>query len=431
MNVTIEDISACRKRLKIEVPSDRVNTVFDEVTGEFLKFAQIPGFRAGKAPKPMVLKRFSKEIDDETKRKLLPKAYGDAVDQKKLKVVSSPQFEEVKYQRGFTMSFSTTVDIAPDVVLPEYKGLEVKKEEVQVTEEQINNAVKSLVVMRSTFETVQGRPVQADDFAIITFKGSVEGKEISELVPNERLLGGSEKFWMRVNPGEFAPGFTEQLIGMNLNDKKTITVDFPADFRVAELAGKKGSYEVELHEIKSQKVPEMTDELAKELGQESATALRETVEKTLKEQEEQRIANSQTNEIVRKLLDAVNFELPESWVADETQDVIYQIVSENQNRGIAQNQLEDKKQEIFENATKTAKERVKLSFVVQNIAEKETIKVEEQDMISEIGRIAQYSRTPIEQVAKRVSDPQVYYSIRRQILNRKVLDFLRKEAKQV
>lgn len=405
--------------------------MFDEVTGEFMKFAQIPGFRAGKAPKPMVLKRFSKEIDDETQRKLLPKAYGDAVDQKSLKVVSSPQFEDIRYQRGLTLSFTTTVDLAPDVVLPQYKGLEVKKEEVVVSDDKVKDAVKSLLTMRSTFETIAGRAVQAEDFAVITFTGTIDGKPILEIVPQERLLGGSERFWMRVNNAEFVPGFTDQLIGMNVGDKKEITVEFPADFRVADLVGKKAVYSVELHEIKSQQVPEMTDELAKELGQESAEKLRETVRKTLEEQETQRIANTQTNDIVRKLLDSVNFELPESWVADETQDVIYQIVSENQNRGIAQNQLEEKKQEIFENASKTAKERVKLSFIVQNIAEKEAIKVEEQDMISEIGRIAQQSRTPMEQVAKRISDPQVYYSVRRQILSRKVLDFLRKEAKLV
>jgi trigger factor len=431
MNVTIEDLSSCRKRLKIEVPSDRVNAMFDEVSSEFLKFAQIPGFRAGKAPKPMVLKRFSKDIDEETRKKLLPKAYYDAVEEKKLKVVSSPQFEDVRYQRGLTMSFTTTVDLAPEFSLPTYKGIEIKDEAVALTEKQVEDAIKSLVVMRSTFETIQGRPVQADDFAIITFSGTVDGQSIAEVAPTEKLLAGSEKFWMRINATEFVPGFTDQVIGMNVGDKKTITVDFAADFRAPELAGKKASYEVELHEIKAQQIPEMTDELAKELGQESAEKLRETVKSTLEEQEKQRIQAAQTNDIVKKLLDAVTFDLPESWVNDETQDVVYQIVSENQSRGIAQNVMEEKKQEIYENATKTAKERVKLSFIVQNIAEKESIKIEEQDMIAEIGRMAQAYRMPMEKVAKRVSDPQVYYSVRRQILTRKVLDFLRKEAKLV
>ncbi len=431
MNVTIEDLSSCRKRLKIEVPSDRVNAMFDEVSADFLKFAQIPGFRAGKAPKPMVLKRFSKDIDEETRKKLLPKAYYDAVEEKKLKVVSSPQFEDVRYQRGLTMSFTTTIDLAPEFSLPQYKGIEIKEEAVAVTEEQLNNAVKSLVVMRSTFETIQGRPVQAEDFAIITFDGTIEGQSIKEIAPTEKMLGGAEKFWMRVNSAEFIPGFTDQLIGMNVGDKKTISIDFAPDFRIEILAGKKASYEVELHELKAQQIPEMTDELAIELGQESAAKLRETVQKTLEQQEQQRIEGSQTNEIVKKLLDAVTFDLPESWVNDETQDVVYQIVSENQTRGIAQNVMEEKKQEIYDNASKTAKERVKLSFIVQNIAEKESIKIEESDMMAEVGRMAQAYRMPIDKVAKRISDPQVYYSVRRQILTRKVLDFLRKEAKLI
>ncbi len=429
MNVTIEDVSACRKRLKVEVPSDRVNAEFEKISDEFHKEAKLPGFRAGKAPKSMILKRFSQDIDEETKRKLLPKAYYEVVDQKKLNVVSAPQFEEVKYQRGMTMSFSTTVDLAPEFALPSYKGIEVKKGDETVKDEEIEKSLKSLVTMRSKFENVTGRGLQLEDFAVITFTGVSEGKPIKEIVPDERLLGGAEKFWLRMHVDEFVPGFVTALLGLNIGEKRTVDLELPADFRVEVLKGKKVSYDVELHEIKEQKLPEITDEIAKEFGLENVETLRAKVKESLEENAKRQIDGERRNTIIQKLLESVNFDLPESWVQDETRDVVYQIVSENQSRGITPGVLEEKKQEIFENASRTAKDRVKLQFIVQKIAEAESIKIEESDVSQEVFRLAQQNQTTPEKIAKRLAEPGVYYSLRQQITTRKVLDFLVKEAK--
>jgi trigger factor len=146
MNIAVEDIAPCRKRLKIEIPANRVTEELDRVTTGFQKEARIPGFRAGKAPKGMVEKRFAKEIEEELKRVLVPQAYRDAVKSKSLRVVSAPQIEDLSYQKGLSLSFSTVVELAPEFPLPDYKSIQVAKESpTEVTDADIQEVVDQML----------------------------------------------------------------------------------------------------------------------------------------------------------------------------------------------------------------------------------------------------------------------------------------------
>jgi trigger factor len=175
MNITVEDVAPCKKRLKIEVPANRVKQAYDKVADDFQKEARIPGFRPGHAPRTVVVKKFHKDIESEAQRTLVPEAYQEAIAEKKLRVVSQPEIEDLKYQAGLSLSFSTLVELVPDFKLPDYKGLVIKKQETEVTDEDVEKTLKSLADQRANFEDAPDRPVAMDDFAVISYTILISG----------------------------------------------------------------------------------------------------------------------------------------------------------------------------------------------------------------------------------------------------------------
>ncbi|MDE1169833.1 MAG: trigger factor, partial [Verrucomicrobium sp.] len=273
MNVTIEEISSCRKRLRVEVPADEVNAEFDKVAQEFASFARIPGFRPGKAPRAVILKKYQKEIESELQRTLVPKAYREACKKRNLQVVSSPSMEDVSYQQGLSLSFSTVVDIAPEFPLPAYKGLTVKAQPVEVTDAEVQETIDAMRSQYGKFVDAPARPLAEDDFAVIDYAGTVEGKPLSEVAPEARQLVSGNGQWIAIRPDYFLPGFTQALVGMNVGETRTITVTFPEDIDIEALKNKPGSYEVTLKQIKVRELPELTDELSQQIAQVPAAEL--------------------------------------------------------------------------------------------------------------------------------------------------------------
>ncbi|MFQ3671305.1 MAG: trigger factor [Verrucomicrobiia bacterium] len=166
MNIVIEDIAPCRKRLKIEVPANRVAAERLEIAKEFQKWAKVQGFRPGKAPLPLVEKKYGKEIDEELKRALVPKAYREAVKEKRLRVVSVEGMEDLHVEPGISMSFSALVDLEPEFVLPNYKGLVVPKVETGVESAEVDRVLENVREQRASYRAVEGRPVALGDFVV-------------------------------------------------------------------------------------------------------------------------------------------------------------------------------------------------------------------------------------------------------------------------
>ena len=432
MNVTIEEISACRKRIRIEVPADRVNEEFDKVAADYSKFARIPGFRPGKAPKGVILKKYQKEIESELQRTLVPKAYREAFEKRNLNVVSYPDVEDVSYQPGLSLSFSTVVDVAPEFPLPTYKGLTVKAQSTEVTEDDFAKAKERVLSQYGKFvDVTPARPIQAEDIAVLDYKGTVEGKDIAEIAPQARQLSGGADQWLLVRSDFFVPGFTDALVGLNLNEKKQITVTIPEDAVVEALKGKTAVYEVEVKGIKVRELPEVTDELSQQLLGVPAAEFEPKLRGELQKEKDREVKAEQRQEIGKALLAAVDFELPESVVKDETRDIVQDIVSENQGRGIPAEVLEEKKQEIFDNATKGAKETVKLQFILHRIAEEEKIQVTQDQIANYVTYLAYQSGKPVEKFAKELSEKGGFAEVQRRLLSQNVIDFLLGQANVV
>jgi trigger factor len=428
VNVTVENLGPCKKLLRVEVEAQKVDEAFDSVAKDYQKHARLPGFRPGKAPKEMVLKKFEADIQDEVKRKVISDSYHTAVKNEKLMVVGQPDIEDIQFTKGQPLQFVANIETAPDFELPEYKGLVAKREQSSVTDADVDNAINMLRDRVGDFKT-QTRPLQKGDMAVVNYQGTSDGKPLTEIAPTARGLTEQKGFWIEIKDGSFIPGFTEQLIGMNAGEKRTVNVDFPQDFVSQPLAGKKGTYEVELVEVKEKILPPIDDELAKKYGAENMDKLREGVRADLQNELNNKQSRSIRNQVTDALLKQVNVELPESLVQHETRSIVYNLVSENQQRGVPKEAIEAKKDEIYANATNLAKERVKASFIFQKVAAKEGVRVEQMEIAGRLQAMAAQYQMPVEKLVKELDKAGRLGDIHAQLLTEKVIELLVQNAK--
>lgn len=428
MNVTVENLAPCKKLVRVELEAQKVDETFESITRDFQKQASLPGFRPGKAPRDMVLRKYDKDIQEEVKRKLISDSYRKAVEEQKLDVLGYPDIEEIQFGRGQALQFAATVETAPDFQLPEYKGLPVKREARTVTAEDMERALDALRQQQVSFKTVE-RPAQTGDIGVLNFTGTCEGKPITDIAPTAKGLTEQKKFWVEMKPDSFIPGFADQLLGAKAGDRRTVNVDFPADFVTPQLAGRKGVYEVEVVEVKEKIVPALDEAFAKAYGAESMEKLREGVRRDLENELNFTQNKSIRMQLVRALLDRVSFELPETAVAQETRNVVYDIVRDNQKRGISRELIEHQKEQIYTAATRGAKERVKAAFLMQKIAEKEQIKASQEEIARRINNLAAMYQIPPDQFLKDLQKRNGLVEIYEQVMNEKVMDFLQLNAK--
>jgi trigger factor len=429
MAVTIENTAPCRKKLRVEVPAERVAGTRAEILQEFRQAASIPGFRPGKAPEPMVEKRFAGQIDEELRKRLIPESYREALHQEHLKVVGYPQIEAVDYQPGRALVYTAAVDTAPEFPLPDYKGIPVKKKAVVVKDEDVIKTLDSLRDQQADFVAVEGRALKTGDYAVVNYTGVADNKPISQLAPEAKGLGENKDFWLLISSDSFLPGFCDQLVGANAGEKRQVLVDFPADFPEKPLAGKKATFFVDVVAIKEKKLPELNEEFAKKLGAESLEKLRDTVRKGLLAEADGQQNGEMRRQIIDYLLARVVFELPQSLVQQETRSIIYDVVRENSMRGATKAQLEGKRDEIFGFASRNAMDRLRTSFVLDAIAQAEKMKVEESEIEERIATLAQRARTTAARLKAQLAEKGGLDEIEEQILVGKTLDFLVDNAK--
>ncbi len=428
MNVTVENLAPCKKLLRFEVEAEKVDQEFEAATKDVVRHAALPGFRPGKAPRDIVAKKYEKEIQDQVKQKLMADSYQAAVKEQKLQVIGYPDIEEIQFSRGQAMQFAATIETAPEFEMPPYRGLPAKREGAAVTDADMERAIDALRKQQATFNKVE-RSSQEGDFVVVNYTGTCEGKPITEFAATAKGLTEQKNFWMEVKKDSFIPGFTEQLVGAKAGDKRTVTVDFPADFVTQQLAGKKGAFEVEVVEVKERVLPEMNDEFAKSYGAENVERLREGVRADLQNELNSKVKRSVRAQVIQSLFEKVNFELPESLVQHETRNAVYDIVSNIQRQGAGKEAIDQQKEEIYSTASRNAKDRVKINLLLQRVAEKEGIRVNDEELNARLILLArQYKMAPekfIKELEKRNAVDEIYL----QLLNEKVVDFLVDNAK--
>jgi trigger factor len=427
VNVSVENLAPCKKLVRVELDAAAVDAAFDAITKDFQKEAALPGFRPGKAPRAMVVKKYDAEIKNEARRKLIGENYRKAIEEKKIQVVGQPDIEEVQFGRGQALQFTATIETAPEFQLPEYKGLPAQLETKSVTDADVERALELLRGQHAKFETV-ARPLAGGDIAVVNYTGTSDGKPLTELAPTAKGLTEQKNFWVETTDGAFIPGFAAQLIGAQAGEQRTVKVDFPADFVTPQLQGKPGVYDVELVEVKEKVLPPLDEDLAKKFGAENLEKLKAGVRTDLENELKYSQSKAVRAQTVRALLGRVNFDLPESAVALETRNVVYDLVRQNTQRGIGRELIEKQKDEIYSAAAVNAKERVKLAFLVQRIADQEKITVTQEDALKRAQQLAMMYQMPFDQFLKDLQKRNGVNEIYEQVLHEKVLELIEKNA---
>jgi trigger factor len=427
MKVQVEKQPGSLATLQIELPPEEVSKELDAIAKSFARFAKIPGYRPGKAPRAVIEKRFRKEIQDELTKKLVSKSYHEAIEREQLRVASLANIEDVQLGEDKSMRFRATVVTTPEFELSEYKNISVQLPETNVSDSEIDLAIERLRDQSAEFVDVPERGLEMGDFAVIDFEGSSDGKPISEIAPQaSKNLHGGKKFWLHLAPDNFLPKFCEQLVCQKSGETRTVTVDFASDFPIKELAGKQASYSVTVREIKQKVLPVLDDAFAAKLIPEKTMAdLRKIIEHDLAHEKEHDRERAKEGQVVKFLHERIQFELPPALLKNETRRILADLVQRNRQRGVSDEMLKEKEKELIESAAGLAGHRLKTNFILHRIAEQENIKVSREDINARLREEAARYNVPVEKMRKELQEQDGLDGFAEQILLGKTLDFLK------
>jgi len=431
MKVTTEQKEACIVDLHIELPPERFQKEWKEVGAEYRRLANLPGFRKGKAPISIVEKKYSQDIEQEVTRKLLETAVREAISEQKLAPVQSPNVREIKLEGDRSLRFTATVVTRPAVNLPEYKGLEINVEKPLVGEDQITQFMDGLREDLAEFKSVEGRELSMGDFAVLDYEGKIDGKPLGETFPDlQPTYAGRKNFWLRLEDERPIPGLASAMIGMKTGESRDCTVNFKTDFNEEKLRGYKVTYSVTLHEIKERELPPLDDAFAAKLNPElTLEKLREQVKGRLDANAEENFARAVRAEVVKQLLSKVAIDTPSTMVQQESTAILKEIIRENQSRGVSEDELRSHQEELLGAARQSAGDKVKLNFILGEIATKEGIRVSRDELAWRIASMAErYQMTP-QKLFKELQKHRALGGIEEEISLGKALDVVVSHAR--
>ena len=429
MKVTVEKLPNCEASVRIEMPGETRKAARDRILRNYVREAALPGFRKGKVPKSVVERRFGDAIERELREALFQDGLNAAVEQEKLRVLTVTSFDPDKDNDENKYAFSLKVTLAPEVPLPDYKGLAITVPKAEVTGADVDKVLENQRERMADIVPVE-RAVQDGDFLTIDYSATLDGASVAELLPPaQSFIAQNSSYMLKASDASFLPGFCGQLHGMNAGDSREVKVNMPQEGLPEEIAGKEVVYSVTVKEVKEAILPELTDELAGRIVPgKNLEELRKIIHDGLEGQVSQKDMERKRIAAMIALRDKVEFELPDSVVHNATQNRVNQLVQMNLERGLTQEAIEENEKEIINAANEQAKVDVKDEYILMEIVDKENIKVTEQDMIRRINYIAQTSNTSPDRVIKTMKKNDGFRGLRHSILLGKALDVLVEHA---
>lgn len=430
MIINLEKLPDCKALLRIEFPAQDTEAERKQIIKTFSKQAKIPGFRPGKTPAHVIQNRFKSEIESEFEDRVVRKAIQKTNDENELDIISIKEIRDQSHNNDGTFSATIELVIAPEFELSEYKGIEVTVPKIDVSNEELEESLGQIRERFADYQNVEDRGIQMGDFVVINYKGSIDGKAVGEVLPlAPATLAQNTGFWLKMDDNSFLPGFCKPLLDLKNNDSKSLNVTIPDDYEAEELRGQSLDYEVEIVEIKEQKLPDLDDEFAEKI--EPGKSLNE-LKNTLREQmEEQRKGYRQemiTNQILSKINSELEFEVPQEIVMRETQSRVNDIFNSNTERGVSEEELVEHQEQIIESAGQQANNSVKTSFILEQIADKEKIEVTQEEVLNRVGEIAARQKTSVKQLTKQLQKKNAFGKIINGIKIQKTIEFLRDSA---
>lgn len=427
MSAKFEKLEGNRGVLTIEVDAEKVTEGLDAAFKKVVKQVNVPGFRKGKMPRGMFEKRFGVEsLYQDAVDYLLPEAYANAIDETGIEPVDRPEIDVEQIEKGKSLIFKATVTVKPEVKLGEYKGVEVKPLETNITEEDVNNELTSLQERQAELAVKEEGKAENGDTVVMDFEGFVDG---------EAFEGGkAENYSLELGSGQFIPGFEEQLIGTAAGESKDVEVSFPEEYHAAELAGKPATFKVTVHEIKTKQLPELDDEFAKDADEEVETldALKEKIKTRLEESKKHEAEHHVRDTVVEAAAANAEMEIPAAMVDTEVNRMMQEFEQRLQMQGM---NLElyfqfsgQDEAALREQMKEEAEKRVRVNLTLEAIAKAENIEVSDEEVSEELNKMAEMYNMSADQITQALGSLE---GLKADLQIKKAVDFLVENSKTV
>ena len=412
-------------KLNVTIEASKFDEAIKKVYFKSAKYFNIPGFRKGKAPMNIVEKYYGKEIFyEDAFNEVVPEELEKAVEENKLQVVSRPDIEVTQIGKGQDLIFTAVFQTKPEAELGKYKGVEIKKIEYKVTDEDIEHELSHMQEHNSRLISIDDRPVEKGDIATIDFEGFVDGKAFEG--------GKAEGHELEIGSNTFIPGFEDQIIGMKIDEEKDIQVKFPEEYFSKELAGKDATFKVKLHEIKKKELPELDDEFAKDVSEfDTLNELKKSIKEKQEKQNEERAKYETEDAVIKAVCDNMKVEIPSGMINMEIDNMLKELEQRLSYQGLNLEQYlqfmgkteEDLRKEYEPQAIEGIKSRLALEAVIK--AEK--IEPDEAEITEKMKEMAKnYGKENDEEFLK---NENVANYIKEGLKSEKALEFLVKNAK--
>lgn len=383
MQVKVESLSSIKKKINFEIPAERVGLEIDKAYEAIRKQANIKGFRKGKAPMTYIQKHYSEMMEQDVLKNLFSETYFKALHEEKLFPVEHPQVESEELKRGEPFKFSATVEIYPEVVANDYTGFEVLKERFVMNDEVVERGIKEMQENLAQLNPAdEGHAATLGDFLTIDFKGFMNGVQFDN--------GSAEDFRLELGAGRFIPGFEDQLVGLKAGESRNVTVTFPENYGSKELAGKEATFDVLVKEIKVKELPPLDDDFAKEIGDfETLEQLRAKIAEVHEKQEMDRIDGDLRERIVKAIVDRNPLEIPGAMIDKQLQIMLDNTKNRLSMEKMSMEMIGLNDEEYKSRFRDKAEAQVKGALLLDAVAAKEDIKVEDNELDEKLREIAE------------------------------------------
>ena len=404
MKTEFIDVSDTRKNLVVEIPSQVVDAEIDKISRDYSRAARVPGFRPGKVPAKVVRQRFRDQILHDVAHGLIPRAVDEALRERGVEPVNTPDIRDVVVEEGQPLKFTATFETVPPIDPGDYSHLTVRRKLVTVPDSAVEDALTKLRDRAARYEPIEDRGIQHGDSVVMDLKRTAEAKaDDPENPTGEPHTDRHDNVTVDIGGHANPPGFDEELIGLSSGEHKIFHIHYPSDYTVQELAGTDVEYDVTIKAIRKRVLPELDDEFAKDLGQfDSLDALRSRVQGDLEHEATHEAERESRGDLLRQLAGRVEFDVPSSLLDREIDRRVEEFV-----RRLIEQQIDPMRtninwEEFRERQKEAAAEAVRSALVLDEIARREAITASEQDVEEEIERYAERSgRTPAAVRARR------------------------------
>ena len=404
MKVSLKKVKDCKIQMSVEVEAERVETRYQEVLRNFQRQARLPGFREGKAPADLIEKRFAEEAREEMLKTLIPEVYHQTLQSQKVSAVSLPKISGVQYARGKKLSFSAEFEEAPSVSIKNYKGMKLKRESAEVTADDVEKAMESLLDSKAEFIAVtESRPAKEGDVVMVDI-------ELWSDAGAQYIPGRSGALLSVEQSGD--DDFFQKIVGASAGDTREIT------------RASKPFTRLHLKEVRQKHRPELNEEFAKLFGRDTVEALREALRKDIASYKHSQSLEKMKSGLFEKLLAMTSFPFPASLVEKQKERLVQDAQQRYQQMGVGQAEWDKELARVETEAASRAEEQIKLYFILQKIADQEKIELDEIELHKRLEAMAAQSKRPMEEVRRVFED-----DLRESLREKATIDFLIANAK--